>query len=82
MASIFTNKCFKVGQFCCLAFALLLGVGCSSEVKMDQRLVDTFVELRLADMSFGETLPWQDFTVRMSLKNRAIPVSNIWKKSL
>lgn len=57
MAGIFNNRNFKVGQLCCLAFALLLGVGCSSEVKMDQRLVDTFVELRLADMSFGGDSP-------------------------
>lgn len=57
MASIFRNKCFKVGQFCCLAFALLLGVGCSGEVSADEHLVDTFVELRLLDINYGGETP-------------------------
>ncbi|SHK99950.1 hypothetical protein [Fibrobacter sp. UWEL] len=57
MAGIFNNKCFRVGRLGCLAFALLLGVGCSGEVVVDQKLVDTFVELRLMDMAYGGDSP-------------------------
>lgn len=68
MAGIFKNRCFKVGQLCCLAFALLLGVGCSGEVTVDQHLVDTFVELRLAGVSYGDESPTAVFARQEVLK--------------
>lgn len=57
MAGIFNNRNFKVGQLCCLAFALLLATGCSDEVKADEHLVETFVELRLLDINYGGDTP-------------------------
>lgn len=40
-----------------LSFVVAALLGCSGEVSVDQNFVDTFVELRLVDITYGATAP-------------------------
>lgn len=50
-------KKMRGGQFVALSFVVAALLGCSGEVSVDQNYVDTFVELRLIDITFGAQAP-------------------------
>ena len=50
-------KKVKGGQFVALSFVVAALLGCSSEVSVDPNYGDTFVELRLVDITYGAQAP-------------------------
>lgn len=50
------NK-MRGGRLIALSFVVAALLGCSGEVSVDQNYVDTFVELRVIDITFGAQSP-------------------------
>ncbi len=69
------------GQFVALSFVVAALLGCSGEVSVDQNYVDTFVELRVIDITFGAQSPASRIARQEVLKKHGYTLESFLAKT-
>lgn len=69
------------GQLIALSFVVAAMVGCSNEVSVDQNFVDTFVELRIVEVTYGPNSPMTRMTHRKVLEQHGYTLEKFLAKT-
>lgn len=64
-----------------LSFVVAVMIGCSGEVSVDQNYVDTFVELRVIDATYGATSPIARMSHQKVLKEHGYTIEKFISKT-